>query len=272
MQPYFKYFPRNSFVHKLDPRTKLFLLITYIFLAILFTDVRILMLILISAIIIYLAAKLPFKENIGTWKFLVFSMIFLMVILNLISPYGAKVENPHIIFKFWIFALSWEGIFLSLAAVLRFLSGAIISMVFIMSTDPSLFAPAAAGLKIPDKGAFVFDLALRWVPSYVDDLFKTINAQMARGYKIGSGKGIISKIIMAVPLVLPVTMKGILSVHDVSDAMELRGFGYKKCRTWYREVKMTKKDYFAILLMIITVILGYWLKINMFPSYWLPIS
>lgn len=183
---------------------------------------------------------------------------------------GTTVAHPHVITQFWIFRITWEGITLAVAAIMRLLSLAIISFCVIMTTDPTTYAPAMARLGIPYKGAFVVDLALRYLPTYVDELDTTMNAQMARGYKTRAGGGFFSRIANTIPLLLPVTINATLSVYDVADAMELRAFGAKKTRTWYRTVQFTPIDYVAIAFIVCCLAFAVYLRTK-FTTYWIPV-
>jgi len=171
--------------------------------------------------------------------------------------------------SYWIFTHSLEGIFFALASLMRLLSLAVVSICVVMTTDPSLYAPALAQIGVPYKGAFVVDLALRYVPYYVDEFDTTMNAQMARGYKTRSGGGILTRILNTVPLVVPVAMNAMLSIYDVADAMELRAFGSGKKRTWYRKVRFKRGDYVALFLVAAFLILAIFLR-TQFTTYWIP--
>ena len=125
----------------------------------------------------------------------------------------------------------------------------VVSMCLVNTTDPGLYAPALAKLKVPYKGAFVVDLAMRYLPVYVEELETTMNAQMARGYKVKVRGGLFARILNTVPLIVPVAMNAMLSIYDVADAMELRAFGAEKTRTWYRTVDFKRSDYASIILL-----------------------
>jgi energy-coupling factor transport system permease protein len=138
-----------------------------------------------------------------------------------------------------------------------------------MTTDPGLYAPALAKLKLPYKGAFVVDLALRYLPVYVDELETTMNAQMARGFKVKAKGGLFARILNTVPLIVPVAINAMLSIYDVADAMELRAFGAEKNRTWYRTVNFKRSDYVSTLTLFSLLILAIFLRTRI-TTYWIP--
>ncbi|HUO42117.1 MAG TPA: energy-coupling factor transporter transmembrane component T [Methylomirabilota bacterium] len=264
-----KYFPGNTFLHRLDPRSKFLLLILFIFCEVAFLDIRFLIFPFVASILLYLSAKIPFNEAKSTWKFLLTIIVVISAINAFFTFLGVPVTNPHIIASWWVFKITVEGVVFAVAAIMRFLSLATISLCVIMTTDPGLYAPALAKLKMPYKGAFVVDLSLRYLPVYADELDTTMNAQMARGYKVKIRGGLFSRILNTVPLIVPVAMNAMLSIYDVADAMELRAFGLQKSRTWYRTVSLKRLDYATILSLTCLLAFTIFLRTRV-TTYWIP--
>jgi energy-coupling factor transport system permease protein len=265
---YLRYFQGNTFLHKLDPRAKLLILLFFIFVEIAFRDVRIILIPFIAALALYLSAKIPFKEVKGTWRFIVL-LIVVIGGINGIFLFAFPAHNSHIIARYWIFTVTVEGISGALAATLKLLSVAVATVTMVLTTDPSLYGPSLAKLGVPYKGAYVFDLAMRYLPAYVNDLETTLNAQMARGYRTKGGKNIFATIINTVPLIVPVSINAMLSVYEVADAMELRGFGAKKQRTWFRTVEFRRTDYAVVAVVAALMAVFVYLRI-LFPGIWVP--
>ena len=264
-----KYFPGNTLLHRLDPRTKFLLLIFFIFIEVAFLDVRILTIPFLASIVLYLSAKIPFREVKSTWKYILTIVVLIASVNMFFTLLGANVSQPHVLAKFWIFTATEEGVFLAVAAIMRLLCLAIVSLSVIMTTDPAVYAPGLAKLGIPYKGAYVVELALRYLPTYVSELETTMNAQMARGYKAKTRGGLFSRILNTIPLLLPVTINATLSIYDVADAMELRAFGAKKERAWYRAVQLKPVDYIALGLIGCSLAFAIYLR-TQFTTYWIP--
>jgi len=264
-----KYFPGNTLLHRLDPRTKFLLVVLFVVIEVAFLDIRLLVFPFVASILLYVSAKIPWQEVKGTWKFLFAAIVIISTLNAFFTFLGLNVPNPHIIAQFWIFKATTEGIFLALGSLMRFLSLAIISMCVVSTTDPGLYAPALAKLKVPYKGAFVVDLAMRYMPVYVEELETTKNAQMARGYKVKIRGGFFASILNTVPLIVPVAMNAMLSIYDVADAMELRAFGAERTRTWYRTVTFKKIDYGAIAILFLMLVIAIYLRTR-FTTYWVP--
>lgn len=264
-----RFFEGNTFLHILDPRTKLLILVFFIFVEVAFRDIRIVAMPFVAALVLYLSAKIPFKEVKSTWRFFVLLIVVISGINTLFTLVGTPVATSHVIASYWIFTITSEGISLAAAAALRLLSVAIITLTMVLTTDPGLYGPSLAKLGIPYKAAYVFDLAMRYVPAYANDLEATMNAQMARGYRPRGGRNIFATILNTVPLIVPVSVNAMLSVYDVADAMELRGFGAKKERTWFRTVSFRGLDYGVIAGVIVLLGMFVYLR-TLFPSYWVP--
>jgi len=253
----------------LDPRTKFLLVVLFVVIEVTFLDIRLLIFPFVASILLYISAKVPWKEVKGTWKFLLGIIVFITTVNAAFTFLGLNVPNPHIIAQFWVFKLTTEGIMLAAGSLMRFLSLAIVSMCVVNTTDPGLYAPALAKLKVPYKGAFVVDLAMRYMPVYVEELETTKNAQMARGYKVKIRGGFFASILNTVPLIVPVAMNAMLSIYDVADAMELRAFGAEKTRTWYRTVTFKRSDYAAVTILVVMLIVAIFLRTK-FTAYWVP--
>jgi energy-coupling factor transport system permease protein len=279
-----KYFPGNTLLHRLDPRTKLTLVAFFVLIEVAFRDVRILVLPFLASFALYLSARIPFEQVKSTWAFIL-TLIGVVSSFNaFFTFFGEDIRTAHVITEisgavlgFPVqFSFTYERIFAAITALMRFLSLAVVAFSVVMTTDPALYGPALAKLRIPYKMAYVPDLALRYIPTYLGELETTMNAQMARGYKVRVLGGplsrfrLFSRILNTVPLLLPVTINATLSIYDIADAMELRGFGAKKERTWYRTVGLHITDYAAMGLIGFLFILAIYLR-GIYTTYWIPV-
>jgi energy-coupling factor transport system permease protein len=264
-----RYIPGKTLLHRLDPRTKLFLLLLFIFIEVAFRDIRIILVPFVVSIILYLSTRVPFDQMKSTWKFLITIIVVIAGVNAIFTLAYTTGTNLHVITRLWIFPITWEGISLAIGAIMRLLSLAIVSVTVLITTDPSLFGPSLSKLGIPYKVSYVFDLALRYLPTYTDDLETTMNAQMARGYRLKGGKGLFARILNTVPLIVPVSINAMLSIYDISDAMELRAFGAMKKRTWYRQTQLRRLDYVIIAITAISLVVAIYAR-TLFPGLWVP--
>lgn len=264
-----KYFPGNTVLHRLDPRTKFLLVLLFLFVEVAFLDIRVLIVPFVASILLFGSAKIPFKQTKSTLKFLFTIIVVISTVNAAVSFTRPVVAHPHVMASFWIFQLTTEGIVFAMSSLMRLLSLALVSVSVIMTTDPTLYAPALARIGFPYKGAFVVDLAMRYLPYYVDEFETTMNAQMARGYTVRAKGGLLGRILNTVPLIVPVAMNAMLSIYDVADAMELRAFGSAKTRTWYRTLKTQTADYVTVFTLVSFLIVAIYLRTQL-TTFWVP--
>ncbi|MCS7103274.1 MAG: energy-coupling factor transporter transmembrane protein EcfT [Candidatus Korarchaeum sp.] len=192
------------------------------------------------SIIFYSLAKLPWSKTKATWKFiliiiLVLSLLNYLTIVLLYSegPITESLKSPDVIRR-------------AIMPIMKFLSLALVTVTLVFTTPPNLYAPALGQMGLPYRAAYVIQLALRYVPEFIAEMSKTLEAQMARGFRPRGGRNPLARILTVVPLVVPVTISATLSIYDIADSMELRGFGEERCHTWYRELKLSNKDKFLV--------------------------
>ncbi|MEM3740079.1 MAG: energy-coupling factor transporter transmembrane component T [Candidatus Korarchaeum sp.] len=231
-----RYIEGDSLVHRFDPRAKL----TFIFFMILsltlsFHIISVLPLLLIS-LIFYHLAKLPWSKTKATWK-LILVMILVLSLLNYLTIVLLYSEGPIL-----ESLTSPDAIRRAIMPVMKLLSLALVTVTLVFTTPPNLYAPALGQMGLPYRAAYVIQLALRYVPEFIAEMGKTLEAQMARGFRPRGGRNPLARVLSIVPLVVPVTISAALSIYDVADSMELRGFGEEDCHTWYRELRLLRRD------------------------------
>ncbi len=237
---FIKYVEGKSPVHKLDPRAKLTFIFLFVLSLTLTFNIALLVPLLVISLFFYLLADLPWSRTKETWKFILIITVALSALnyLTIAVLYSGASTTGKLLVK-----LSSPKIILEAATpVVKLLTLAIATATLVFTTSPNLYAPALGQMGFSYKQAYVIQLALRYVPEFIDEMKKTLEAQMARGFRPKGGKNPILKLLALVPLVVPVTISATLSIYDIADAMELRGFGEERCHTWYRELRLSKLD------------------------------
>ncbi|HDM24106.1 MAG TPA: energy-coupling factor transporter transmembrane protein EcfT [Candidatus Bathyarchaeota archaeon] len=245
---FIRYIEGKSVIHRLDPRSKLIFVFSILLSLTVAPNILFLIPLLAVSLAFYFSARLPWSKTKTTWKF-VLAIILVLSTLNLLTLsilYGGAQTLEDVIAQL----TSKEVLLKSLTPVTKLLTLAIATVTFIFTTPPHLYAPALGQMGVPYKVAYIVQLALRYIPEYIDEMKKTLEAQMARGFRPKGGKNPIARILSVVPLVVPVTISATLSIYDIADAMELRGFGEKRCHTWYRKLRMMRRDKLLIMISI----------------------
>lgn len=253
------YRPRGSVIEKLDPRTRWIFSVLALFAVVQFWDLRFILVFFFIAVVQFFLARLTWRETRRAWLLItlvVSSIVIINTILTSSGTIGSVMQGGHAILTLqgqvpglgWNlrFVLTIERLWFALAQVLRILSIALLFMVIPFTQDPRSYGITFRGMGLPDRLAFTFDLAFRFIPTLARDFGTTLDAQRARGYEIERTKGgLIAQIRKVAPLIVPITMNSILTGEDVVNAMDLRCFGLRP-RTWIQTLQYQWFDYGVI--------------------------
>ena len=233
----FKFMKKDTFLHNLDPRSKLVFAIIYTILALLFTQIVPLLMIFLSLIPLILIGKL-FKQWIKSIRGLSFLIIFIIILNTLFS------------------SLSF-----AIAMIIRILIMISAFSIFFLTVDPNDLALSLISMKLPYEFAFSFSLAFRFVPTIAIEAQNILDAQQSRGYEIQK-KGLIKQIKNLFPLLIPLIICSIRRAFNVAEALESRAFGSTKDRSYYFTIKFSLKDWIFSLYLILVLLFLIIVRIN----------
>ena len=253
-----QYFPGNSPVHRLDPRTKLIAVMLYIVALFLCSFVVTYALMFAVLCLCIAVSRVPAKSIVRGMKPVVFIVIFTAV-LNLFYTPGQQV-----IFRLWVFQVTMEGVYSAFFMVIRILM--LISGTFLLTytTSPILLTDGLEDLMNPLKKlrvpvhelAMMMSIALRFIPTLIEETDKIMSAQRARGADFESG-GLVRRAKALVPLLVPLFISAFRRADELAVAMECRCYHGGEGRTRLRQLKYRPADYFTIAAaLIITVAVG----------------
>ena len=131
-----------------------------------------------------------------------------------------------------------------------------IALLFIMTTNPSEFAASMNKIGISYRVGYSVAIALRYIPDVQRDYREISQAQQARGISLGKEEKTLDRIKNSAAILFPLVLSSIQRIETISNAMELRGFGKHKKRTWIMEKSMVKRDYAGIVLGIVIMIIS----------------
>jgi energy-coupling factor transport system permease protein len=224
------YLNRDTWVHRLDPRTKMFLLIGMFALPFVFLDPLYELAVLVVVLLFgYLAQVLENLRRI--WFILVTIAVFTVILW---SVFGSG-ETPLFLF------VEREALLYSISMALRIDITIIAGMIFLSTTRNEEIATGLARLGIPYRFAFAVSTALRLVPT-IASMGSTISqAQRSRGLDLESGN-ILERIRKYLPLLVPVFISTIRSTNVFSMALESKGFGASSGRTFFLQISFGLRD------------------------------
>ena len=251
-----QYYGTGSVIHKLDPRSKLLFVLFFIVSIFVAKDVYAFALLFGIAILSIIVSKVPVRVVLKGFKPLVFIIIFTSV-LNIFLTRGEELLfTKEIIPGLWTVNLYKEGIINAALLTLRIITLLMgTSVYFSYATTPiELTDGIERGLgflkkiKVPiHEFAMMMTIALRFIPTLVDETAKIMNAQKARGADFSSG-GLIKRAKALIPIIIPLFVSSFRRAEELATAMECRCYHGGNGRTRMNVLKMKIKDYVFIIL------------------------
>lgn len=244
-----QYFPGNSFVHRLDPRTKILATIIYI-IAIFFAQTPLSYGILSAfAAAVILVSRLPWLMVLRSLK-----PIWIIVVLTmLIHMFTAPGE--HVIFTWKFFSVTQEGLDLGLKMAVRLVLLLLFSSVLTFTTSPIVLTDGIENLLRPFKRigvpahelAMMMTIALRFIPTLLEETDRIMKAQTARGADFANGN-ILQRMKNMLPILVPLFISAFRRADELAIAMEARCYRGGEGRTRMHELAYTGRDYAAFIL------------------------
>ena len=253
-----QYFPGNSLVHRLDPRTKLLAVVLYIvalFLADFFVSYAIMLALLALSIAV---SRVPLKSIMRGMKPILFIAIFTAV-LNLFYT-----DGTHVLVHFWIFTITLEGVFSAFFMVLRIMMLIAGTFLLTYTTSPILLTDGLESLLGPLKKihapihelSMMMSIALRFIPTLIEETDKIMSAQRARGADFESGN-LMQRARALIPLLVPLFISAFRRADELAVAMECRCYHGGEGRTRLRQLKYEIRDWLVLAFFLaITVLVG----------------
>ncbi|MCC8025240.1 MAG: energy-coupling factor transporter transmembrane protein EcfT [Clostridium sp.] len=243
-----QYYPAQSVVHHLDPRTKLFG--TMVFIASLFIADNIwgyaIATVVLAAVI--KITKVPFR-------FIVRGLKAIMILLLISVSFNLFLTDGQVIAKLWIFKITVEGVRLAVFMGIRLVYLVVGSSIMTLTTTPNQLTDGLEkGLgflkrfKVPvHEVSMMMSIALRFIPILVEETDKIMKAQTARGADFETG-GLIQKAKALVPLLVPLFVSAFRRATDLAMAMEARCYRGGEGRTKMKPLKYSQADHDAYML------------------------
>ncbi|MGX6962020.1 energy-coupling factor transporter transmembrane component T family protein [Vagococcus xieshaowenii] len=243
-----RYMPGDSVIHRMDPRTKLlcsFYFIGIIFLCNNFASYALMFAFTLMAIFL---SKVDLKFFIRGVKPMIWLILF-TVILQLFFTQGGKVY-----WQWGVFSLTEFGVQNALFIFCRFVLIIFMSTLLTLTTPPLSLSDAIEALLRPLKVikfpahevSLMLSIALRFVPTLMDETEKIMNAQRARGVDFNDGN-LMDKMKAIVPLLIPLFISSFNRAEELATAMEARGYQGGDGRTKYRQLKWEMRDTVCVL-------------------------
>ena len=241
-----QYFPGNSPIHRLDPRTKIVFLIIYIVALFSAANWASYAVVFSFLAVIIAISQIPLKSILHGMKPLVMILIF-TGILNVFFTAGERV-----IFKLWIVTVYWEGVIRAVFMMLRILMLITGTFLLTYTTSPialtdgleSLLGPLKK-LRLPvHELSMMMCIALRFIPTLIEETDKIMSAQKARGADFETGK-LLDRVKALVPILVPLFISAFRRADELATAMECRCYQGGEGRTKMKLLRYKLLDFKA---------------------------
>ena len=253
---------QHSPIHSLCGATKLLVFLLWSILVMVSFHTPILLILAVFGIVLFGISKIRFSDI----SFIIKMMSFFLA-LNLAAVYLFAPEQGVIIYETrnvilegrGRFTLTWEQLFYEFNIFLKYITIIPPAILLIVSTHPSEFAASLNRIGVPYTAAYSVSLTLRYIPDIQRDFEAISQAQQARGLELSGKASIIKRLKRTVPLLLPLIFSSLDRIDVISRAMELRGFGKNKQRSWYSAKPFTLRDKASLAISFLLFALGIWL-------------
>ena len=250
-------YEKDTWIHQLSGVTKLIFFLLWCLTSMLTYDTRILIFMVIFSMIIFKISKTQWKQ-VGA----VFKMIMLFLTLNVIaifvfSPdqgthiYGTRTVLFHIAGRYDV---TMEQLFYEFNVIIKYFTVIPAVFMFLVTTNPSEFAASMNKIGISYNVGYAISIALRYIPDVQGEFTKIKHAQEARGIEMSGKASLFSRIKNTSSIIFPLIFSSMDRIDIVSNAMELRGYGKHKKRTWYMEKKLRRNDYLTIAFTVVFMV------------------
>ena len=250
-----QYYPSSSVMHKLDPRIKIVIGIFYIVASFMCKNVFSFALLIASAFLLVVLSKIPVKIVLRSIKAIIFIMIFTAV-LNIFWTTGAP-ENLLVSWRF--INIYTDGIYNAIFIAIRIISMIIGTSIFLTyTTTPIELTDGLERLlypltfiKVPvHEFAMMMTIALRFIPTIIEETEKIMSAQKARGADFTNGS--IGKRAKAlIPVLIPLFVSAFRRAGELATAMTCRCYRGGQGRTRLKVLKTSYRDYLALVAIIL---------------------
>ncbi|MDD7281625.1 energy-coupling factor transporter transmembrane component T family protein [Floccifex sp.] len=256
------YVPMDSVIHKMDPRSKIIIMLLLMISIFIPSGIMGYILIGLFIFVILKLSKLNVKYVLRSMK----PMMFMMVFLFVINVFVIKTGVPWI--KLGWFSIYSDAVYQTLYIVVRLLFMIMITTILTSTTKPldltlgieKLLKPLEK-IKFPSHViAMMISIALRFIPTLIEETQRIMNAQASRGVDLDNGS-LKEKLMAILSLIVPLFISAFDRADQLANAMEARGYNPNATRTRYKVLKFSTMDFVGLfsscLLLIVNIAIAY---------------
>ena len=254
---------------------KLVCLLLWSFAAMLTYDTRLLIVLPVVSILCFAVSKIRLSDVSFMLGFTAVFLVLNNVLIFLFSPqHGVTLYGTcHVIADLggrWV--ITREQLFYHLNLFLKYLSTIPIVLLFVCTTQPSEFAASLNRIGVKYTIAYSVALALRYIPDVQREFHEISQAQQARGIEMSKKQRLSKRLKAAGAILIPLILSSMDRIEIISNAMELRGFGKNKKRSWYMARPFRASDILSMLFCALLLAAALYLNYLNGSRFWNPFT
>lgn len=249
----FNYIERDSPIHRLTGASKLVGLLMWSLAAMTAFHTPLLVILTFAAFLLFRISRIKLKEISFMLKFTFVFMILNNLLIFLFSPqhavsiYGTKTALFEIAGPYVVTA---EQLFYHLNVALKYTCTIPVVLLFVSTTNPSEFAASLNRIGVSYRISYAVSIALRYIPDIQREYYDISQSQQARGIEMSKKAKFFQRLKNISAILVPLILSSLERIDTISNAMELRGFGKGKKRTWYNARPFSVGDIIAMVVSI----------------------
>ncbi|MEG2016121.1 MAG: energy-coupling factor transporter transmembrane component T [Oscillospiraceae bacterium] len=260
-----QFFPGNSVLHRIDPRMKIVLTLAFIVIIFMCKNFFSLAVMVVALAVMVASSKISIKLMLRGIKPILFIIVFTAV-LNIFYT-----NTGRVLWEYSFIKITTGGIYTAIFMAVRIICLIIASSLLTYTTSPTMITDGLERLLSPLKFmksgvhtvAMMMTIALRFIPTLIEEFDKITNAQKARGADLETG-GLIQRAKALVPIFIPLFVTSFRRAYELAFAMECRCYRGGEGRTRMKQMKLAMVDYASVITMIV-ICVGVVLLNNKFP-------
>lgn len=246
-------YPVDSPIHRMDPRAKLLITIVYIVAVFFINSFIVYALAAVVLLFVILLSRIPVTKVLKSIKVIIFLLIFTLLITVLFTK-GNGPENEAFYISWWVITICPSGLINGGMLMCRLFLLVLGPTLLTLTTTPVALTDAIEYLLTPLKWikvpvhtfALIMSIALRLVPTLMEETEKIISAQKARGASFDHGN-IFKRAAALLPVLIPLFVNSFRRADELADAMDSRCYRGAKGRTKMKVMKFSAFDWFSML-------------------------
>jgi len=239
---------KTSWYHRVDPRIKLLHMITFGISNMIFIEPLIQSIFLLHSIIICISARVRLRDIWPQLMAILVMLVSITIAQSFTAGMAIQAGTPlHVIFKLGSLEMTWEGLSFGLVRSLRIGNPLFLGLIFLSTTDPTMFAKSLTKIGVPIEISFMLLSALRLFPLLFKIAQDVSDAQTVRGVRGGGIRGSYEKLRLAI---FPLFLNSLHRARSIGLTVECKAFGARGWNEFLRDPRIERIDYIMIVFCI----------------------